>query len=106
MAQRSGETEGITVALVSKSLKKDELPQVEKYRFVEQVLMAAGHYQTAKAYNFVSGGAEQRAESGADYRVRDDLDLTPNQLKVLSNRYLPQRRRWTVIETPSELFRR
>ena len=41
----------ITVALVEKTLKKNEIAQVEKVQdVVEQVLMAAGHYQTAKAY--------------------------------------------------------
>jgi ribonucleoside-diphosphate reductase alpha chain len=38
--------------------------------------------------------------------VKDDLDLAPNQLKVLESRYLLKDEDGKVIETPSELFHR
>lgn len=97
----------ITVALVEKSLKEKESAQVEKVQdVVEQVLMAAGHYKTAKAYILyrVARSDERRIERIIG--VKDDLDLSPNQLKVLSNRYLLKDQDGKVIETPSELFRR
>lgn len=97
----------IVVSLVEKSLSKKELAQVEKIQdIVEQVLMAAGHYQTAKAYILyrVARSDERRVERIIG--VKDDLDLTPNQLKVLRNRYLLKDEDGKVIETPSELFRR
>lgn len=97
----------IAVALVEKSLKEKELAQVEKIQdFVEQVLMAAGHYKTAKAYILyrAARGEERRVERIIG--VKDDLDLSPNQLKVLRNRYLLKDEDGKVIETPSELFRR
>lgn len=97
----------ITVALVEKSLKEKELAQVEKIQdFVEQVLMAAGHYQTAKAYILYRAARSDERRIERIIGVKDDLDLSPNQLKVLRNRYLLKDEDGKVIETPSELFRR
>lgn len=98
---------GITVALVEKSLKKEELPQVERVQdVVEQVLMAAGHYQTAKAYILYRQARSDERRIERIIGVKDDLDLSPNQLKVLRNRYLLKDEEGKVIETPSGLFRR
>jgi ribonucleoside-diphosphate reductase alpha chain len=97
----------ITVALVEKSLKEKEMAQVEKIQdFVEQVLMAAGHYQTAKAYILYRAARSDERRVERIIGVKDDLDLSPNQLKVLRNRYLLKDEDGKVIETPSELFRR
>lgn len=97
----------ITVALVEKTLKKDELAQVEKVQdVVEQVLMAAGHYQTAKAYILYRAARSDERRVERIIGVKDDLDLSPNQLKVLRNRYLLKDQDGKVIETPSQLFRR
>ncbi len=97
----------ITVALVEKSLKDKELAQVEKVQdFVEQVLMAAGHYQTAKAYILYRAARSDERRVERIIGVKDDLDLSPNQLKVMRNRYLLKDQDGKVIETPSELFRR
>ncbi|PIS18053.1 ribonucleoside-diphosphate reductase, adenosylcobalamin-dependent [Candidatus Collierbacteria bacterium CG09_land_8_20_14_0_10_46_12] len=97
----------ITVALVAKSLKDGEIPQVEKVQdFVEQVLMAGAHYKTAKAYILyrVARSDERRFERIIG--VKDDLDFSSNQLKVMRNRYLLKNSDGKVIETPSELFHR
>jgi len=97
----------ITVALIEKSLKEKELAQVEKIQdVVEQVLMAAGHYQTAKAYILYRAARSNERRVERIIGVKDDLDLSPNQLKVLRNRYLLKDENGKVIETPSELFRR
>lgn len=97
----------IVVALVLKTLKKNEIVQVEKMQDVaEQVLMAAGHYQTAKAYILYRAARSDERRIERIIGVKDDLDLSPNQLKVLSSRYLLKDSDGKVIETPSELFRR
>lgn len=97
----------ITVALVEKSLKDQEPAQVEKVQdFVEQVLMAAGHYQTAKAYILYRAARSDERRVERIIGVKDDLDLSLNQLKVLRNRYLLKDEDGKVIETPSQLFRR
>jgi ribonucleoside-diphosphate reductase alpha chain len=97
----------IVMALVEKSLKDKEIAQVEKVQdIVEQVLMAAGHYETAKAYILYRAARSDERRVERIIGVKDDLDLSPNQLKVLSNRYLLKDPDGKVIETPSELFRR
>lgn len=90
-----------------------ETPTVEQVQdIVEQVLMAAGHYQTAKAYILYRAARSEERRVERIIGVKDDLDLpaqaglTPNQLKVLENRYLLKDDEGRVIETPSELFRR
>lgn len=97
----------ITTALIEKSLKDKETITVEKVQdFVEQVLMAAGHYQTAKAYILYRAARSEERRVERIIGVKDDLNLTPNQLKVLRNRYLLKDEDGRVIETPSEMFRR
>jgi ribonucleoside-diphosphate reductase alpha chain len=97
----------ITTVLIEKSLKENEIITVEKVQdFVEQVLMAAGHYQTAKAYILYRAARSEERRVERIIGVKDDLDLTPNQLKVLRNRYLLKDEDGKVIETPSQLFRR
>lgn len=97
----------ITVALVEKSLGKKEIPQVERVQdTVEQVLMAAGHYKTAKAYILYRQARSDERRVERLIGVTDDLDFSPNQLKVLQSRYLLKDEDGKVIETPSEMFRR
>jgi ribonucleoside-diphosphate reductase alpha chain len=97
----------ITISLVEKSLKEKEVAQVEKVQdFVEQVLMAAGHYKTAKAYILYRAARSDERRVERIIGVKDDLDLSPNQLKVMRNRYLLKDQDGNVIETPSELFHR
>ncbi|MFH1244676.1 MAG: adenosylcobalamin-dependent ribonucleoside-diphosphate reductase [bacterium] len=97
----------IVVVLVEKTLKKDEIAQVEKIQdVVEQVLMAAGHYQTAKAYILYRQARSDERRIERIIGVKDDLDLNPNQLKLLESRFLLKDQDGRVTETPSELFRR
>jgi len=97
----------ITVALIEKSLKDRESAQVEKVQdIVEQVLMAAGHYKTAKAYILYRAARSDERRVERIIGVKDDLDFSPNQLKVMRNRYLLKDQDGNVIETPSELFHR
>src|SRR3989339_1631002 len=97
----------IVVALVEKTLKKDETPTVEQVQdVVEQVLMAAGHYKTAKAYILYRQARSDERRVERIIGVKDDLDLSPNQLKVMRNRYLLKDQDGKVIETPSGLFHR
>lgn len=97
----------ITVTLIEKSIEKDEKIHVEKIQdFVEQVLMAGGHYKTAKAYILYRAARSQERRAERIIGVKDDLDLSVNQLKVMRNRYLLKDHDGNVIETPSELFHR
>jgi len=95
----------IVVALLTKA--KLVIPTVEQVQdVVEQVLMAAGHYQTAKAYILYREKRSQERRIERQLGVKDDLDLSVNQLKVMESRYLMKDEDGRVVETPSELFRR
>ena len=111
---------GIVVAIMEKTdipgMKGAHIPGmwgVEQVQdIVEQVLMAAGHYQTAKAYILYRQARSDERRVERIIGVKDDLDLpaqaglTPNQLKVLESRYLLKDEDGRVIETPSQLFHR
>lgn len=97
----------IAVVLVEKSVGESGKAQVEQVQdIVEQVLMAGGHYQTAKAYILYRAARSEERRVERLIGVKDDLDMSPNQLKVLESRYLLKNEDGKVVETPSELFRR
>ena len=97
---------GIVVSIIDKANTPGVLGVEQVQDIVEQVLMAAGHYLTAKAYILYRAARSDERRIERIIGVRDDLDLSPNQLKVLSSRYLLKDDEGKVIETPSELFRR
>lgn len=96
----------IATDLFSKQVN-GETPSVEMMQdVVEQVLMAAGHYQTAKHYIIYRvEHTKQRAEKNV-IGVKDDLGLSVNQLKVIENRYLRHDEEGNTIETPRQMFKR
>ncbi len=96
----------ITVKLVEKTKKEQSIQVEELQDVVEQVLMAAGHFESAKAYILYR---EKRAEVRRMERligVRDDLGLSLNQLRIMENRYLLKNAEGKAIETPKQLFER
>lgn len=85
----------------------EHIPQVEELQdVVEQVLMAASHFQTAKAYILYRKERSDVRRMERIIGVDDDLGLSMNQLKVMQNRYLVKDEDGKVAETPSDLFRR
>lgn len=96
----------IVVNILRKNIKS-EVPTVEQVQdMVEQVLMAAGYYETAKAYILYRERHKKRREAKKILGVEDDLGLSVNQLKVLENRYLRHDEYGRVVETPKQMFRR
>lgn len=96
---------GIAESLVANS--KVATPTVEQVQdTVEQVLMAAAHYQTAKTYILYRAEHSKERRAKRLTGVRDDLNLSPNQLKLLESRYLLKDKEGRVVETPSQLFER
>ena len=82
-------------------------PAVETMQdVVEQVLMAAGYYKTAKAYILYRAERTEEREAKQSIGVTDDLGLTFNQLKVMESRYLRHNDEGKVVETPKQLFER
>ncbi len=96
----------IVIKLVEKTKGKQPIQVEELQDIVEQVLMAAGHFETAKAYILYR---EKRSEVRRMERllgVKDDLGLSLNQLRIMENRYLLKNAEGKVIETPKQLFER
>ncbi len=97
----------IVINLTGSSFKPKEIPTVEQISdIIEQVLMAAGHYKTAKAYILYREQHRKERAVRAVIGVEDDLGLSLNQLKVLERRYLLHDEDGKVIETPRQLFSR
>ncbi|NMC35888.1 adenosylcobalamin-dependent ribonucleoside-diphosphate reductase [Candidatus Beckwithbacteria bacterium] len=96
----------IAVDLFTKLVNGNE-PTVETMQdVVEQVLMAAGHYKTAKAYILYRAEHAEEREAKSVIGVEDDIGMSLNQLKVLERRYLRHDEEGKVVETPKQLFRR
>jgi ribonucleoside-diphosphate reductase alpha chain len=96
----------IAVDLFSRTVN-GETPSVETMQdVVEQVLMAAGYYKTAKAYILYRAEHAGEREAKSEIGVEDDLGLSLNQLKVMESRYLRHDDEGTVAETPRQLFER
>lgn len=96
----------IVLTILNKAVN-GEIPTVEQVQdVVEQVLMAAGHYEAAKQYILYREKHKKVRDIRALIGVEDDLGLSLNQLKVLENRYLRHNETGKVIETPKQLFER
>lgn len=84
-----------------------QIPSVETMQdVVEKVLMAAGHYKTAKAYILYRAEHKERRKIEQLLGVKDDLGLNLNQLKVLERRYLRHNEEGKIIESPRQMFQR
>jgi transcriptional regulator NrdR family protein len=91
---------GIVVTILTKA-NGHHIPTVEEVQdIVEQVLMAGGHYKTAKAYILYRQKRSQVRQAESMIGVEDDLGLSLNQLKVIERRYLLHDEDGKVIETP------
>ncbi len=97
---------GIVVHLLGKA-NGDHIPTVEYVQdTVEQVLMAASHFQTAKAYIIFRKDQAQLRAARHVIGVEDDLGMTVNALKAMARRYLTQDAKGNVIETPRQAVER
>lgn len=84
-----------------------QIPTVEQVQdFVEQVLMAASHYQTAKAYIIYRKKQADLRTARQVIGVEDDLGMSVNALKAMARRYLQHDELGNVTETPLEAVKR
>lgn len=105
--KETGRLSDIVVGILEKVYDGKLTPTVEQIQdVVEQVLMAAGHYDTAKRYIIYRNEKSKTREVKKIIGVVDDLGLPLNSLKVLENRFLMHDERGNVIETPRQLFTR
>ncbi|HAU99518.1 MAG: Ribonucleoside-diphosphate reductase [Microgenomates group bacterium GW2011_GWF2_45_18] len=97
----------IVEKIVHQMIKQEALVQVEQIQdVVEQVLMAGGHFKTAKAYILYRAEHTKIRHMETEIGVENDLQLSINQLKVIEKRFLLHDEQGQVIETPAGMFRR
>ena len=97
---------GIVVAILEKGNGK-HVPSVEQVQdVVEQVLMAAGHYITAKAFILYRERRAKERVARQVIGVSDDVGMSMNALKVMARRYLLKDGEGRVIETPKQALER
>src|SRR3989344_2933464 len=97
---------GIVVAILEKGNGK-HIPNVEQVQdIVEQVLMAAGHYGTAKAFILYRERRAKERVARQVMGVNDDVGMSMNALKVMGRRFLLKDGEGKVMETPKQAFMR
>jgi ribonucleoside-diphosphate reductase alpha chain len=83
------------------------VPTVEQVQdVVEQVLMAASYYQTAKAYILYRKRHEDLRAARQLIGVEDDLGMGVNALRAMARRYLKRDEFGNVIESPRQAVER
>lgn len=96
----------IVIVLLKKTVKI-ALPEVEQIQdIVEQCLMAASHYEAAKAYILYRKEHEELRRSKEALGIIDDIGLPLNSLKTLKSRHLRKDSNGNTSETPKQLFTR
>jgi ribonucleoside-diphosphate reductase alpha chain len=89
------------------ALAAQGLPTVEQIQdIVEETLATGGFADVAKAYILYRQERTRLRTAKRLLGVKDDLKLPLNAVRVLQRRYLQRDETGSVIETPSELFRR
>ncbi len=83
------------------------IPGIEDIQnIVEQALMRSKFQRTAKAYLLYRKSRAHARELREYFKIKDDLKLDVNAIKVLQERYLLKNEKGEIIETPTELFKR
>lgn len=100
----AGIVRGILEKVIAGTKRECSVEQVQDT--VEQVLMAAGHFRTAKAYILYRAERAQQRSVEQSLGVKNDLGISLNQLKVIERRYLLHDADGKAIETPAGMFRR
>lgn len=103
------EAKRLTVIVVNlfEKANGDKIPSVEQVQdVVEQVLMAASYFQTAKAYIIYRKDQAKLRAAQQLIGVEDDLGMPVNALKAMARRYLIHDEKGNVIETPGQAVRR
>ena len=86
---------------------RNRIPTIEQIQdAVESSLMSEGYSHIARSYILYRTRRRDIRLAKSALDLRDDLKLPVNTMEVLKRRYLLRKDDQTIIETPSELFRR
>jgi ribonucleoside-diphosphate reductase alpha chain len=93
---------------IIKSLEasKIKIPDIEQIQDTVEDVLEKNDARLFKVYSLYRRSRHHAREIKKYFKIRDDLKLSVNALKVLEERYLLKDSKGNIIETPTEMFRR
>jgi len=82
------------------------IPSIEQIQDTVEEVLEQKEQRIYKAYSLYRRSRGIAREIKQYFKIRDDLKLDVNALKVLEERYLVKNEEGKIIETPTQLFRR
>ena len=89
-----------------KSTFLDGIPDIEQIQETVENVLEQREERVYKAYSLYRRSRGIAREIRQYFKIRDDLKLDVNALKVLQERYLLKDENGKIIETPTQMFRR
>lgn len=84
----------------------NNIPDVEQVQDIVEEVLEKRNERLFKAYSLYRRSRGIAREIKQYFKIKDDLKLGVNALKVLEERYLLKNEKGKIIETPTQLFRR
>ena len=85
---------------------KEKIPDVEEIQNKVESVLEKHDSRLFKVYSLYRRSRSHAREIKKYFKIKDDLKLSVNALKVLEERYLLKDSKGKIIETPTEMFRR
>ncbi|MBN1280440.1 MAG: adenosylcobalamin-dependent ribonucleoside-diphosphate reductase [Candidatus Thermoplasmatota archaeon] len=82
------------------------IPTIEQIQDTVEEVLERRHQRLYKAYSLYRRSRGIAREIKQYFKIRDDMKLGVNALKVLQERYLLKDEDGSIIETPTQMFRR
>jgi ribonucleoside-diphosphate reductase alpha chain len=86
--------------------KKLKIPSIEEIQDSVEQILEKNDSRLFKIYSLYRRGRHHAREIKKYFKIKDDLKLSVNALKVLEERYLLKDSKGNIIETPTEMFLR
>jgi len=100
-------TSEIVMSLNSKvSLFYEGIPDIEQIQDTVEEILEKRNPRLYKVYSLYRRSRGIAREIKQYFKIKDDLKLSVNALKVLEERYLLKDEKGNIIETPTQLFKR
>lgn len=96
----------VDVLGTQKSRFLDGIPSIEQIQDVVEAVLEKREERVYKAYSLYRRSRGIAREIRQYFKIRDDLKLDVNALKVLQERYLLKDEDGHIVETPNQMFRR
>jgi len=84
----------------------DDIPNIEQIQETVEDILEKREERVYKAYSLYRRSRGIAREIRQYFKIRDDLKLDVNALKVLQERYLLKDEDGNIVETPTQMFRR